>query len=799
MTLIDGRDAPPHEAAPAPGPSWPAARLRDLGFGIRFASSGGREGWIRTLLTAVGVGIGVALLLVASSVPHLLEERDARSRAREEARTSAAPDARTEKSDTTVLRLGAETEFRGRAVAGFLMRAEGTRPVLPPGIPALPADGAMYVSPALRELLASSEGRLLRERLPYAITGTIGDAGLVSPDELRYYAGRDALTAADGGHRLAAYGDDGAAEPLAPLLVVLLVMVCVVLLVPVGLFIATAVRFGGERRDRRLAALRLVGADIRTTRWMAAGEALFGAVLGLLVGLGIFLVARSFAGSFRVWNVSAFPADLVPGPWFSLLVAVSVPLCAVLVTLAAMRAVVVEPLGVERGGRHRGRRLWWRLVMPLAGAAVLLHTGRVDEFTPVRPAPIAVGATLVLFGLALLLPWLVEVCVRRLRGGPVSWQLAVRRLQSDSATATRAVSGVTVAVAGAVALQMIFAAMGDEFTRITGEDPSRAQFSITSEHVTGDAAVTSIEAFRATEGVRKVIGTVEAYATRPGHYTEDQIQPTAGLTVGDCGTLREIARIGACEEGDVFVAHPANDPDMSAWVDRTARKGEVVQVDSYSGGEPLRWTLPADARTVTGRRDPRGEMRDGILATVGAIDPATLPSASVVTQVLVDEDVEDVSEYVRNTAVRLDPGARVVELTSTVRSTQYATIQTGLQVGSTLVLLLIAASLLVQQIEQLRERRRVLSVLVAFGTRRSTLARSVLWQTAVPVVVGLATAVAGGLGLGAMLTWMIGKEVTRWWVFLPMAGAGAALIVLVTLVALPPLYRMTRPSGLRTE
>ncbi|MFC7468295.1 hypothetical protein ACFQVA_13215 [Actinomadura keratinilytica] len=40
---------------------------------------------------------------------------------------------------------------------------------------------------------------------------------------------------------------------------------------------------------------------------------------------------------------------------------------------------------------------------------------------------IGVGSALVLVGLIALLPWAVEVVVRRLRGGPVPWQLATRR------------------------------------------------------------------------------------------------------------------------------------------------------------------------------------------------------------------------------------------------------------------------------------------------------------------------------------------------------------------------------------
>ncbi|WP_042836251.1 FtsX-like permease family protein, partial [Streptomyces sp. NRRL S-15] len=192
---------------------------------------------------------------------------------------------------------------------------------------------------------------LLKERLPYEITTTIADAGLRSPGELYFYAGSDSLTPATGGHRLAGYGGGPSGAPLSPVLVVLVILICVVLLAPVAVFIATAVRFGGERRDRRLAALRLVGTDIRATRRIAAGEALFGSLLGLLAGFAFFLVGRRFVGHVEVWNHSAFPSDLTPTAWLVALVALAVPLSAVLVTLAAMRSVAVEPLGVVRSAR----------------------------------------------------------------------------------------------------------------------------------------------------------------------------------------------------------------------------------------------------------------------------------------------------------------------------------------------------------------------------------------------------------------------------------------------------------------
>ncbi|MEV6163319.1 FtsX-like permease family protein [Streptomyces sp. NPDC052052] len=805
MTLLD-HNAPagvPADAPPRPPrPTRVPGLLRDLGLGIRFAVAGGREGWIRTLLTAVGVGLGVALLLTAASVPHLLDQRSAREQARTETKISESPDASAEKSDTSVLRIDAETEYRGRVIGGYLMRADGSHPAVPPGVAHFPGAGEMVVSPALKELLGSSEGSLLRERLPYRITGTVADEGLISPNELLFYVGSDTLTPANGGHRIAGYGDFGPGKEMPPILIVLIIMICVVLLVPVAIFIATAVRLGGDRRDRRLAALRLVGTDIGTTRRIAAGEAFFGAVLGLLTGLVLFLLGRRFVGSVVVWDVSAFPSDLVPDPLLATLIAVAVPVAAVLVTLIALRSVVIEPLGVVRNSGSRRRRLWWRLLLPVAGLVVLALTGKVDEFTPVNPYPIAAGAVLVLVGLALLLPWLVEACVNRLHGGPVPWQLATRRLQLSSGAASRAVSGITVAVAGAVALQMLFAAMGDEFNRMTGQDPKRAQFYTFSENVTGEAATRTIKEFRAVKGVEAVIGTVESYAVKPGTYGEDEVQPTTSLTIGDCPTLREIARIGSCEEGDVFVVHP-QDKEMADWTDKAARKGKVLELNYAMGSEPGEksklWTLPADTPTVSSRPDPMGEEHWGVMATAGAIDPATLPHAQTKAQIRVDESVEDVGEYVRNAAARIDPGMRVATLTSVARDSQYASVQTGLRVGATATLLLIAAAMLVAQLEQLRERRRLLSVLVAFGTRRTTLGWSVLWQTAVPVVIGLTVAVAGGLGLGAVLVWMIDKKVTEWWSFVPLMGAGAALILLVTLVSLPPLWRMMRPDGLRTE
>ncbi|MEV7421014.1 FtsX-like permease family protein [Streptomyces sp. NPDC091212] len=799
--------APPAPLPPVAAGGGPRAWGRDLRLGVRFAVTGGREGWTRTALVALGVGLGVALLFIASSVPHLIDERARRADARF-AGTHAlfapadAPGATVGRSDTTLVLGDATTEYRGDTVNGRLLRPDGARPPLPPGLSRLPGPGEIMVSPALRALLDSPRGELLKERLDRRIVGTIGAAGLVDPGELYYYAGSDTLTEATGGWRADGFGAPSPDDPADPLLVPLITLVCVVLLVPVAIFIATAVRFGGERRDRGLAALRLVGADIRMTRRIAAGEALFGSGLGLLTGLGLFLAARPLAGGVRLWGVSAFPGDLVPAPALAALIVVAVPVAAVVVTLVALRSVTIEPLGVVRESLAPRRRLWWRLLMPAAGVGLLQLIGSVgDVGHGADPYPLALGATLMLVGLATLLPWLVEAVVRGLSRGPVPWQLATRRLQLDSGSAARAVGGITVAVAGAIALQMVFGGMHAEFVEVTGRNPTRADISVRADYSSAGLTRRMAEDFRSTEGVTRVIATAEDYVIRPGAVSEG-VQPTTSVTVGDCATLRELARLPSCADGDTFVSHLPHDKEQNDWTDRTARPGKPVDLNTSSvndGSKPVLWTLPASTPTVEARKDSLGREAHGILATPGALDPGRLAVGSTGAALRLDPGVPDAEEHLRNAAARIDPTLRVTTFRSVERDKRYASLQTGLLAGGTATMALIAASLLISQIEQLRERRRALSVLVALGTPRSTLAWSVLWQTAVPVVLGTALAIAGGLTLGALILDMLGKPLADGWVFLPFAGTGMAVVTLVTLVSMPPLWRMMRPDGLRSE
>ena len=758
----------------------------DLAMGARFAVSGGREGWARTVLTAVGVGLGVAVLLVAASVPHMSAAHDSRTDARQGKEAG--------KSDHSLLVLPTHGEYHGTDITGTLLQPDGAHPVRPPGVREVPAPGRMVVSPALKQLLATDDGALLRKRLPWRITGTVGDAGLRGPAELLYYAGADDLQTGEASRvlRWGQFGRTGLDQPLDPALVLLIVVVCVVLLLPVAAFVAAAVRFGGERRDRRLAALRLVGADARMTRRVAAGEAATGSLLGLLAGAAAFLPLRWSANSVTLFGMSWFPTDVRPDGWLVLLILLGVPAAAVAVSLLAMRGVAVEPLGVVRRSVPRRRRLWWRLVPTGAGLALLAPlVGGLDPDAPVPTYQIAVGIVLILLGVTALLPWLLEWTVRRMPTGRVTLQLAVRRLQLDSGTAARAVSGITIAVAGAVALQLLFSAVQDAESRATGQNPSRAQVAVMAEASDAGQAAALTDSLSSARGVTETWGFQRAWVGTGG-------KDGTSLQVAGCATLRELARIDTCRDHDVFVI--SGTPDAPG-----VRAGARLDLSGPRGSEaphrePQWWTVPRDARRVSAKRGPSGGTVSGVLATPGAVDLSRTGHTSVNVYLRLDPEQPDAIEYARNAVARVDRAAYLFHLRARDVSHQFAVVRRFLYAGAAGVLLVIGASMVVSTLEQLRERRRLLSVLVAFGTRRRTLALSVLWQTAVPVVLGMILAGLTGVGLGSILVTMTGEPLhVDWAVPSVSAGLGAGLIALVTLLSMPALWRLMRPEGLRTE
>jgi hypothetical protein len=652
-----------------------------LGVEVALAS---RTTRVRSLLTAAGVALGVVVLALAASVPHVYSAHKARQRATSPVFAGTHGRLRL---------LAGTTVFHGVTIGENAVQVSGSPadgPVpLPPGVRRLPAPGEIVVSPEVRSLLRGPGGAELRRRLHGRVVGTIGAAGLSAPNDAVLYRGSGTLTAV-GAPAVRRFGGGGAAAPTPVLITLLVIMVVVGLLLPVGVFVATAARFGTEERDRRLAAMRLVGADRAATARVAAGESLLGAVVGLLAGAAVFLEVRAPLAHAGLAGIDVFTAGLRPSVGFAVLVALLVPLSAVAATLVSIRRAAVEPLGVTRRGTEAHRRVAWRLVAPVLGFALLaplLHSsGRLAG--AVGQAEAAAGVVLVLVGVTALLPWIVEAVVRRAPDGPLPWLLAIRRLRSDEGTTGRIVGAIGLAVAGAIALSIVFsAAQAAIRVRFT---PQQARTLYVGLHA-----------------------------------------PTAARARRDLAALR-----------------------------RTAGVAHVSATTDHLHG------ATAVAANV-------------VLRSAGATSVARL----------------------RDRAAALDPLAQV-ETTTGGGSTAHALsdLRRVLFAGAIVVLVMIGASLLVAAGEGLRERRRALAVLAAFGTRRATVAWSMLWQAAIPIAGGLLLATALGLALGAMLSAIVSLSPRFDWSAIGlMLGAGVAVIAAVTALTLPTLHRMMRPEALRVE
>ncbi|HEV8562366.1 MAG TPA: FtsX-like permease family protein [Actinophytocola sp.] len=759
--------------------------MSDLRLGVRLAIGGGRTsktGVARLVLSTIGIGLAVAVLLVGASAGPMFSARSERQYAQVE-----SPE-RIPGVDPMYSR-SASTAFRGRSINGTFLHATGPRSPLAPGLDRVPGDGEIVVSESLAELLAGPDAELLRPRFPQRIIGTIGREGVTDAGTLTFYAGDGTLDRSTA-QAIYAYGARGT-DPMPATLAVLIAIGTVVLLVPVFVFVATSARVAGAERDRRLAALRLVGAGARQARRIAAAESLAGAVTGLAFGIGLFLLFRSAVGNIELLGVNPYPGDVAP-PWpLVLLIVLAVPALAMATAQIALRRTIIEPLGVVRRGRPVRRRLWWRLVPIVLGPVLLLSQGNVSRDFDSSVVAIVAGATLLLFGIPALLPWLLERAVARVHGGRPPFQLAVRRLQLDSGTPARVVGGVAVVLAGAIALQTVLAAQTAKYTRIALPDYLTADTvnSLAELQIEGDIADEVVARVSAVPGVASVVTSRSATA-------QTERGDAFTMSIVDCAALTKYLSIPRCTDGDVF-----------RFSDRARFAGQTVTMIArdYAGDDlPTgdRWTLPAEIRRVDyagGLANFAGEL----LATPGAVRGVRIPSPRAQAAVQLDLTRPDVLEGVRNAVAPF--GWRVSVYTTSYQflpdSLQlFLTIQGALLGGALFTLLLAGVSMLVLALEQMRERRRPLAALAATGVPTGTLARSLLWQNMIPVLVGVVVAVATGLGLAALVFQLIGDPFTVDWPTVGLySGIAAVLVVLVTVLTLPTLRSATRLAALRSE
>ncbi len=817
-----------------------------LGFGLRLTFGGSRDGRFRLLLMVGGVAVGVALLLGVTGALPAAAERIGKTATRgvaiDAGQVRGQPGDAGQASATGIRARLSVGLWRGQEVHLLLVETVGRGVPPPPGVPRTPGPGEVFASPALSRALAGHRAELA-PRLPGTVVGPVGHAGLLGPDELYAVAGVPAgvldgplypgfATPSGGlfdsqGAYLDGTGSRQESGPVDELLIVAS-LAAVGLIVPLLVLIGTSTRLSAASRERRAAAMRLVGATAGQLRRFGAIEGAVVGGCGAVLGAVLFGVLRAPAAAVIPVRAGLYAGDIAPPPLAALLVLVGIPVLTAVVGGLAVRRAVSAPLSVRR--QAAPPRLGAARLIPLAAGLLLLLGGYVDRSAVLRGAwsgrvLVLGGAALCLVGIALgagTLSRLAGLLLTRVGPG-LTGQLAGRRLLADPAGAARAVTGtalVVVAVGWALALAPVLAPTPstDSQRLATALRPDTMVVTLGPDARLDPvvAALRDVPGVGAIAPARSVSllppGTSLASEFLGDHPPRIGDQPVRAV-VADCGQLAAVLRapLAGCRPGTI--QHLSTGTFDAATVAAAGRLAPLLETPAPMPAPAVRTPVlrvPAVLTSVTVpdslADSSYGFALHGDLLVPPALVPADVPAPDFPYLLVATDGAPSTLE-----AVRASLGPALTPYPPTTPQEAVALARSGADGYGRAALLAIVAvvlagglSLTVTTVDAVRERHRAHAALVAMGTPAAVLRRSVLLQTALPLLlnIGLAVLVAAGsswLYLRLSATPAIAPPALPWTGYVTIAASAIIACVLATAAALPFVRAAARPDGLRME
>ena len=414
--------------------------------GLRLTLRSGREPFVRLVVTAVAVAIGVAIMLAVLADFHAFTTTNDRpswqSTIGRGLTTNYAAATRSELWNYS------NDIYQGRTIDRLDVAALGPHAPVPPGISHLPASGQYYASPALAALIRSAPAGELGDRFPGRLIGTIRHRALAGPGELVIYIGYapSKLARLPATTLVSRIGTAPGRQIWTSYFRDAFVVGAIAFVFPILILIGTATRLAAARREERYAALRLVGATSRQVSIISSVDAVISALLGAILGVVIFVLLQPWLASTAITSQRYFASEVTPTAAGYLIVLIGVPAASALSSLLSLRRVRISPLGVTRRVTPPAPAIW--LLAPLAiGLALFLVGLRMTNTQRISPA-LLLGLIVMLIGLVVAGPWLTAQAARllsRLSSG-ASALLATRRLSDNPRAAFRSVRGLVLAV-----------------------------------------------------------------------------------------------------------------------------------------------------------------------------------------------------------------------------------------------------------------------------------------------------------------------------------------------------------------
>ena len=730
----------------------------------------GRQSFARLGLTTVAVALGIVLVCYFTAGVNGLMGRvnglAINTAAYQAARGVAEqkPIAGVEPLKVGGTRRGDASKWRGQYIQYYSMYGTAKSPQF--AKLKTPRPGEYYLSKALADAVAEypEDNILARFGKNTKYLGVIPSEYTASPDALMIVRGAsaeevaesDAFTKSQGQpsyfadvYRTDANGlkSDAKIDPVA---VIVFGVGGTILLFPIVIFVSVATQLGAAQREKRYAALRLIGATKRQVGRVLMLESLLASVVGVLIGLGAFWLLQAPLQDFKMDGMRFNPSDLaLTGTQYALIIGLTLGL-TMFVNWRRMRRAQISPLGVSRSVEKVKKLRAWRALVPALGIAFFAwlssKPGRdwldANKESAMPMLLLTAALLLVMFGLILAGGWLTnKLSLLAARwANNASMLIAGKRTAVHSRTIFRSVSGVVLALfAGSFYL-----------TATSGIEGLNAQ------------AIKDNGFSQLKRGTAIVIGR-----SLPGGMAE-QLQQKSYIT--------SVATIYPREDGDVIRCQ-----DLATYTEHACPNN--ARPDQFA-------LLNFDAPVVK-----NVSLINDKVDTNGAKEYlVTLKS---------DNDIEKLRTLVTAKANQYDltyavsgTDSKKPHINPTIR--EFADLA---YVGIGVTLFVAVASLIVSTIGGLMERRRSLYTLRLSGMRLAQLKRLVMVESVAPLLTTSILSCGFGVWTGAVFTSTFSTTLKP--VLTPtyfaIVGIGLAAAVIGIYLILPMVDKLTRAEANQTE
>jgi len=730
----------------------------------------GRQSFARLGLTTVAVALGIVLVCYFTAGVNGLMGRASglaiNTAAYQASRgaPSQKPIAGVEPLKVGGTRRGDASKWRGQYIQSYSMYGTAKSPQF--AKLKTPRSGEYYLSKALADAVAEypEDNILARFGKNTKYLGVIPSEYTASPDALMIVRGAsaeevaesDAFTKSQGQpsyfanvYRTDANGlkSDAKIDPVA---VIVFGVGGTILLFPIVIFVSVATQLGAAQREKRYAALRLIGA----TKWQVGRvlmlESLLASVVGVIIGLGAFWLLQAPLQDFRMDGMRFNPGDLaLTGTQYALIIGLTLGL-TMFVNWRRMRRAQISPLGVSRSVEKVKKLRAWRALVPALGIAFFAwlssKPGRdwldANKESAMPLVLLTTALLLVMFGLILAGGWLTnKLSLLAARwANNASMLIAGKRTAVHSRTIFRSVSGVVLALfAGSFYL-----------TATSGIEGLNAQ------------AIKDNGFSQLKRGTAIVIGR-----SLPGDMAE-QLQQKSYIT--------SVATIYPREDGDAIRCQ-----DLAKYTEHTCPNN--ARPDQFA---LLNFDAPVvkNVSLINDKVDMNGAKEYLV----------TLKS---------DNDIEKLRTLVTAKANQYDltyavsgTDSKKPHINPTIR--EFADLA---YVGIGVTLFVAVASLIVSTIGGLMERRRSLYTLRLGGMRLAQLKRLVMVESVAPLLITSLLSCSIGVWTGAVFTKMFSTTLKP--VLTPtyfaIVGIGLVAAIIGIYLILPMVDKLTRAEANQTE